>query len=37
MLLHCVQGAYIDHEVKAGDSKPQTVSVQMGGEEQLGV
>ena len=37
MLLHCVQGAYIDHEVKAGDSKPQTMSVQMDAEEQLGV
>ena len=37
MLLHCVQGAYIDHEVKAGDSKPQTMFVQMDVEEQLGV
>ena len=37
MLLHCVQRAYIDREVKAGDSKSQTVSVQMDAEEQLGV
>ena len=37
MLLYCVQRAYIDREVKAGDSKSQTVSVQMDAEEQLGV
>ena len=35
--MHCVQGVYIDRKVKAGDSKPQTVSVQMDAEEQLDV
>ena len=35
--MHCVQGVYIDHKVKAGNSKPQTVSVQMDAEEQLDV